>query len=67
MGKRKLLFVFTFNQTIHWFIVGLIFPVMVLFQMEKGLNLFQIGINMALYSAAVPLRTPYWWAFRHIR
>ncbi len=55
MGKRKLLFVFTFNQTIHWFIVGLIFPVIALFQMEKGLNLFQIGINMALYSAAVIL------------
>jgi len=55
MGKRKLLFVFTFNQTIHWFIVGLIIPVVALFQMEKGLNLFQIGINMALYSAAVIL------------
>lgn len=55
MGKRKLLFVFTFNQTIHWFIVGLMIPVIALFQMEKGLNLFQIGINMALYSAAVIL------------
>ena len=55
MGRRKLLFVFTFNQTIHWFIVGLMIPVIALFQMEKGLNLFQIGINMALYSAAVIL------------
>jgi len=35
MGKRKLLFVFTFNQTIHWFIVGLMIPVIALFQMEK--------------------------------
>ena len=55
MNKKKLLFVFTFNQTIHWFIVGLLIPVISHFQIEKGLDLFQIGINMALYSAAVML------------
>jgi len=32
-----------------------LFPVIALFQIEKGLNLFQISINMALYSAAVIL------------
>jgi MFS transporter, DHA1 family, quinolone resistance protein len=40
-------------QTWHFFILGLIIPVLVLFQLERGLSLIQIGLNMALYSGVV--------------
>ena len=37
----------------HFFILGLIIPILVLFQLERGLSLIQIGFNMALYSGIV--------------
>ena len=40
-------------QTWHFFILGLIIPVLVLFQLERGLSLIQIGFNMALFSCVV--------------
>ena len=53
MTKKTLVFVFSLNQTLHWFIIGLIIPVMALLQLEKGLNLFQIGITAAIYGGTV--------------
>jgi DHA1 family quinolone resistance protein-like MFS transporter len=53
--RKKLLFIYALNQTFHWFIVGLLIPVMVLLQLEKGLDLFQIGITIAVYSGTVIL------------
>ena len=53
MNKQQLLKIFIINQTFHWFIVGIMVPVIALFQLEKGLNLFQIGISMAIYSGTV--------------
>lgn len=41
------------NQFFHWFIIGIIVPVLALFQLEKGLNLLQIGVNSAVYSISV--------------
>jgi len=35
------------------FIVGLLIPILVLFQQERGFSLIQIGFNMALFSGAV--------------
>lgn len=55
MTRKKLLFVFSLNQTFHWFIIGLIIPVITLLQLEKGLDLFQIGIVIAVYSATIIL------------
>ena len=55
MSKQHLLKVFTFNQTFHWFIIGIILPVITLLQLEKGLNLFQISISMSIYSATIVL------------
>ncbi len=55
MTKKKLIFIFSLNQTFHWFIIGLLIPVMVLLQLEKGLNLFQIGIVMGIWGATVIL------------
>ncbi|WP_308637973.1 MFS transporter [Paenibacillus silvisoli] len=51
----KLVFVYTLNQSLHWFIIGLILPVSSLFMLEKGLNLQQIGLIFAVSSAAVLL------------
>ncbi|MGE5552095.1 MAG: MFS transporter [Bacteroidota bacterium] len=55
MTKERLLFVYTLNQSFHWFIVGLIIPVLSLLQLDKGLNLFQIGVIGALYSGTTLL------------
>ncbi|GAH75708.1 unnamed protein product, partial [marine sediment metagenome] len=53
MNKQQLLRIFILNQTFHWFVVGLIIPVIALLQLEIGLNLFQIGISMAICSGTV--------------
>ena len=53
MNKQQLLKIFIINQTFHWFILGIILPVIALLQLEKGLNLFQIGISMAICSGTV--------------
>ena len=55
MTSKKLLWIFGCNQTFHWLIVGLLIPVLTLLRLEKGLNLFQIGITQAFYSGTVLL------------
>ena len=52
MTSQKLISIACLNQSIHWFIFGLIIPVLTLLQLEKGLNYFQIGITLATYSGA---------------
>ncbi|MDD1767589.1 MAG: MFS transporter [Methanomassiliicoccales archaeon] len=49
---RDPLRVYIVNQTAHWFIVGLTFPVLVLFVLDKGLDLLQAGIVLSGYSLA---------------
>lgn len=51
----KLLLVYIINQSIHWFIIGLILPVSSLLMLEKGHNLQEIGLIFAVSSAAVLL------------
>lgn len=41
------------NQTVHWFVVGLLTPVLALLQIGKGLSLAHVGLNLALYAGAV--------------
>ena len=41
------------HQTLHWFATGLMVPVVALLQLEKGLDLFQIGLTVAVYSGTV--------------
>jgi len=53
MSRKRLLIVYTLNQPFHWFIIGLIIPVMALFQLEKGLDLFQIGITGAVWGVTI--------------
>ncbi|MBT4287526.1 MAG: MFS transporter [Deltaproteobacteria bacterium] len=55
MTSKKLIAIACLNQSIHWFIFGLIIPVITLLQLEKGLNYFQIGITLAMYSGATVL------------
>jgi len=55
LNKQRLLKIFTLNQTFHWFIVGIMLPVITLLQLEKGFNLFQISITMSIFSATVVL------------
>ena len=55
MNKQQLIKKFIINQTFHWFIIGIMLPVITLLQLEKGLNLFQISITMSIYSATVVL------------
>jgi len=53
MSRKRLLIVYTLNQTFHWFMIGLLFPVFVLFQMDKGLDLFQLGITNGVRAATI--------------
>lgn len=41
------------HQALHWAILGLIIPVISLFQLDKGMNLAQIGVNLAVYSGII--------------
>ncbi|MGL1891477.1 MAG: MFS transporter [Spirochaetaceae bacterium] len=43
------------NMGFHWFIVGIIIPVMTLFLIEKGFTLIQVGIAFAVYGGTVAL------------
>lgn len=53
--KNRPVFVYTLNQSMHWFVIGLIFPVMILIILEKGIDIFQAGIAVATYSATTIL------------
>lgn len=53
MTSKKLLWIASFNQSFHWFIIGLIIPITVLLQQEKGLDLLQIGFTTAVYAGAI--------------
>ncbi len=52
---EKPLRVYIANQTTHWFIVGLTFPILVLFILDKGLDLLQSGVVLSGYSLATIL------------
>jgi len=52
---NKIILQASFFQGWHFFILGLIIPILVLFQLERGFSLIQIGFNMAIYSGIVIL------------
>jgi MFS family permease len=43
------------NQTTHWFITGLLFPVLILIVLDKGLGLFEAGTVLAIFSGTALL------------
>jgi predicted MFS family arabinose efflux permease len=46
---------FIFNQSMHWFMAGIIFPVLSLIILDKGMDYLQLGFLMAVYSGTVVL------------
>ncbi len=53
--KSNLVFLYTLNQSVHWFVVGLYAPIMILFLLDNGLDSLQVGIVVGSYSAALIL------------
>ncbi|MCG7841484.1 MAG: MFS transporter [Methanomassiliicoccales archaeon] len=49
------LVVYVVNQTLHWFIVGITLPIIVLYIISKGLDLFQAGLILSIYSGTIIL------------
>ncbi len=41
---------FILNQSLHWFTIGLVIPVLSLFVLAKGMGYFELGLLMAAYS-----------------
>lgn len=52
---KKVLSTYAINQTVHSFIIGLTFPILVLLLMDKGLGIAEAGVAMAAYSATTIL------------
>jgi len=53
LKRPGLLSVYILNQSFHWFIVGLMFPLLMLFILDRGLDIFLAGTMIALYSGTV--------------
>ena len=53
--RDRLLTTYIVNQAVHWFIPGMFTPVMVLFLLDKGLGLIEVGTILALFSGTVIL------------
>ncbi|MGO1298329.1 MAG: MFS transporter [Vibrio sp.] len=47
--------IYILNQSLQWFMIGLILPILTVFQVEKGLDLFEVGIVMGVYSTSIIL------------
>lgn len=56
--SRRLLSLYILNQSLHWFILGVTLPVTALLLLEKGLDLFQLGVMLAVYSGTVVVELP---------
>ena len=50
---RRLTNLYAFNQASHWFLIGLIIPVLTLFQIEKGYDLFFVALLGTVSSLTV--------------
>ena len=55
MTERRLTATAILNHMLHWSIIGLLIPVLAIFQIDRGLSLVQVGLNAALYSIATVL------------
>ena len=51
----KVLITYLINQSVHLFITGLTFPILILLIMDKGLSIAEVGAAMAAYSATTIL------------
>jgi MFS family permease len=51
--KEKLTAIAVIHQSGHWLSIGLVIPVLAIFQIERGLSLTQLGINGLIYSIMI--------------
>jgi MFS family permease len=51
--ERKLTAIAITNQFVHWFTMGLVIPVFAIFQVDRGLTLSQVGLNVAVLSVVI--------------
>jgi MFS transporter, DHA1 family, quinolone resistance protein len=57
--RPNLLRIYIINQTFHWLIAGLVFPVLILFILQKGLDIFEASLVLSGYSiATIALELP---------
>lgn len=52
-SERALTAVAVTNSSIHWLATGLIVPILAIFQIDRGLSLAQVGLNIAIYSGVI--------------
>lgn len=52
---KELFFLYSLNQGLHWFSLGIILPVMILALLDFGFNIGQIGMAMAVMGTTVLL------------
>ncbi|PMN19817.1 MFS transporter [Vibrio splendidus] len=55
MQRKELVVRFGTQQYLHWTVVGLLIPVIILIFQSKGLNLAQVGIVMAVWIGSTTL------------
>lgn len=53
MKNSKIAQVYIINRTFHWFIVGMIIPVITMVLLDKGLDLLQVGLLFSIQSTTV--------------
>ncbi len=52
-NTNMLMFIYSLNQGIHWFAVGIVAPVMILVLLDMGFNIAQVGTIMAVMGTTV--------------
>lgn len=55
MARKKLVIIYALHQAIHWFIVGIGIPFIILLFQARGLELGQIGLVMACWIGSTAL------------
>jgi MFS transporter, DHA1 family, quinolone resistance protein len=55
MTESRLSLISIVHHMIHWSILGLLIPVLAIFQLDRGLTLVDVGLNAAIYSLATVL------------
>lgn len=55
MTESRLTLISILHHMIHWSILGLLIPVLAIFQLDRGLDLIDVGLNAAIYSLVTVL------------
>ena len=48
MTERRLTVISGLHQSMHWFMMGTMVPVITLIKTSQGLTLFQVGVSVAV-------------------